>query len=266
MPVLVACVVLVTLAGCNRITLLRPDTSRGDFRRTAPEVEIRDSQRRPDVHGQVVLGQQMLSAGDVKGAEQAARLAVKQAPVSAPAQTLLALVLETQGRTADAGRAYERALAAEPGKGAGLNNYGAWLCRNGREADSLSYFERAVADPGYSTPSAALANLGACAHRLGDARTDAALQRAVAIDPANALALGLIAERAFTQGDMMRARAFSERRLAAAPADAAALRIASQIEDRLGDSRAAEAYRRRLRSEFPHGASESDAMGQDGAQ
>ncbi len=55
-------------------------------------------------------------------------------------------------------------------------------------------------------------------------------------------------------------------RLAAAPADAAALRLASQIEDALGDSRAADAYRRRLRAEFPHDASESDAMGHNGAR
>lgn len=266
-PLALACLVVVAmLAGCNRITLLRPDTSRGDFERTAPEVAIRDHPRRPDVYAQVVSGQQKLNAGDLPGAEQAARQAVKQDPRSAPAHTLLALVLEARGQAAQAGRAYEQALALAPAQGVALNNYGTWLCRNGRAADALAHFERAVADPGYATPDAALANLGACAHEIGDARADAALAEAIRLQPGNALALGVLAERSYRKGDMLRARAFSERRLAAAPATARVLRIASQIEDSLGDSRAAEAYRRRLRAEFPHDASQSDAMGHNGAR
>lgn len=262
-----ACLVaLALLAGCNRITLLRPDTSRGDFERTAPEVAIRDNPRRPDAYGHIVSGQQKLNAGDLPGAEQAARQAVKVDARSAPAQTLLALVLEARGQQAQAGRAYAQALALAPAQGAMLNNYGAWLCRNGRAAEALAHFERAVADPGYSTPDAALANLGACAHEIGDARADAALAGAIQLQPANALALGVLAERTLQQGNALRARAFSERRLAAAPATARVLRIASQIEDSLGDRRAAEAYRRRLRAEFPHDASQSDAMGHNGAQ
>lgn len=257
---------LMLLAGCNRVTLLRPDTSRGDFRRTAPEIEIRETPRRADIQGHLLLGQQKLAAGDVAGAEQAARQALRIDAASAPAHTLQGLVHEARGQQAQAGRAYEKALSLAPAQGTMLNNYGAWLCRNGRAAEALGQFERALAAPGYATPAAASANLGACAHEIGDPRAEAALQQAIQLDPTNALALGVLAQRALQQGDALRARAFSERRLAAAPADARALRIASQIEDRLGDSRAAEAYRRRLRAEFPHAASESDAMGQNGAR
>lgn len=259
--------VLAALAGCNRVTLLRPDTSRGDFRRTAPEVEVRDGPRRVDVYPLVAAGQQQLSAGDTDAAERTARQAIKADPRSPVAQTLLALVHEARNEDAQAGRAYARALALAPNQGAMLNNHGAWLCRNGRAAESLVHFERALADPAYATPTAALANLGACSHLSGDPRSQAALERALQLDPANALALGVMAERLLQQGEGLRARAFSERRLAAAPADARSLRIASQIEDMLGDTRAADAYRRRLRAQFPQNASESDASGQqDGAK
>lgn len=260
--------VAATLAGCNRIALIRPDTSRGDFERTAPEVAVRDRPRRsePGIDALVIDGQRRLAAGDLDSAEQLARQAMKRDAASSVPHTLMAMVAEARGELAQAGRSYEKAVALAPDRGSTLNNYGAWLCRNGRATESLDHFQRALADPAYATPVAALANLGACAHEVGDARADAALERAVALEPVNPLALEVLAERKLKAGDLLRARAFSERRLAAAPATARVLRIASQIEDSLGDRRAAEAYRRRLRVEFPHDASETDAMGHNGAK
>lgn len=242
----------VFATGCNRVTLLRPNTSRGDFERTAREVVIREDKRRPDVLGQLTIGQQKLGAGDLDGAEAAARQALKADDRSGAAYTLLALVAESRGDQRKAGGHYQRALELSPQQGAMHNNYGAWLCRNGRATESLAHFEQAVQDSNYATPAAALANFGACADQAGDdARADAALRRAIELDPTNPTALGALAERALRQGDALRARAFSERRLAAAPADARALRIASQIEEKLGDRRSAESYVRRLRAEFP---------------
>jgi type IV pilus assembly protein PilF len=42
---------------------------------------------------------------------------------------------------------------------------GAFLCRLGRFPDAEKYFLRAVEDPFYKTPAAALANAGVCAAR-----------------------------------------------------------------------------------------------------
>lgn len=249
LPVLLACVVS---SGCNRITLLRPDASRGDFRSTGHRVEIRDRSARPDVQGQLVIAQQKYAAGDLVGAEQATRVALKADPRSANAYALLALVSEQRGNARDAAAHYQRAIELAPQQGAMHNNYGAWLCRNGRAAEALASFERALADPAYASPSTALGNLGACADMAGDqARARTALARALELDASNPVALGTLAEIELRNGDALRARAFSERRLAAAAADAQALRIASQIEEKLGDRLSAESYVRRLRTEFP---------------
>lgn len=248
----VALLACLLATGCNRITLLRPDASRGEFRRTAQEVEIRDTTARPDVRGQLALAQQKFSAGDLAGAEQGARLALKADPRSADAHALLALLLERRGDPRSAGEHYQQAIELAPGQGGAHNNYGAWLCRNGRAAESLASFDRALADRAYTSPATALGNLGACAFMAGDrVRAQAALARAIDIDPTNPVALGTLAEMELRYGDALRARAFSERRLAAAPADAQSLRIASQIEEKLGDRRSAESYVRRLRTEFP---------------
>jgi type IV pilus assembly protein PilF len=132
------------------------------------------------------------------------------------------------------------------------NNYGTWLCSNGRARESLEWFDRALADPGYRTPAVALANAGACADEAGLGELAGLyLERAIELEPANPVALGVMAQREFRAGDAFRARAFSQRRLAAAPADRHALVLASQIEEKLGDKEAAAGYVQRLRTEFP---------------
>lgn len=241
------------VAGCSRITLLRQDTSRGDFRRTAPEVEIRrDDTRRTGAAALVQAAQARLLSGDAQGAYEAARRAVEQDAGSAEAHSLLALSQESLGRAALAGPHHRRAAELAPARGELLNNYGAWLCGNGRAAESLGWFERAGGSAGYATPEAALANAGSCALRMGDrVRASQWLRQAIGRAPGNAVALHALAELALHEGRALEARAFIERRLAAAPADAESLLLASQIEKELGDMAASARYVHRMRAEFP---------------
>ena len=133
-----------------------------------------------------------------------------------------------------------------------LNNYGAWLCSNGRPDESLALFDRALADQTYPTPAAALANSGSCALDAGQgARAARDLSQALALDPTNAVALAAMAQSEFTAGHYLEARAFSERRLAVAPASVKVLQLASQIEQKLGDTAAAARYVQRIGTEFP---------------
>lgn len=250
------CVALLTttlLAGCSRLTFLKPDPSRGDYRQVAPDIDVSDARRSQEMaaRDRLVIAQQRLRDGDLDRAEQHARAALDIHPRSAVAHTLLAVAAQRRGRDDDAGEHYARAAALEPERGATLNNYGTWLCNHGRAAQSLTWFDRALADPGYPTPADALANAGSCALKAGQGgRAQRDLRRAIELDPANAVALGALAEYAFGHGQAFEARAFSQRRLAAAPADADALRLASQIEDTLGDKAAAERYTQQLRAEF----------------
>lgn len=247
--------VLVSVTGCSRLTFVRPSMERQGFERTAPEVDIRTDDRKQGsttARRLVTQGQQLMAQGDLPGARRAAQQAVKLAPDSAMAHTLLALVEDRSGNAANAGRHYLRAAELAPTQGAMLNNYGTWLCSQGRQLESLGWFDRALADRTYASPAAALANGGACAHRAGDDRRAAPyLARAIEIDPVNPVALGVMAELEFRAGNAFRARAFSQRRLAAAPADAAALMLASQIEEKLGDKKASARYVQQLREEFP---------------
>lgn len=246
---------LLASAGCSRLTFVKANPDRGGYERTAQDVEVRESpeaKQRAAARNRVAMAQSHLGRGELDAAEAELRLALKQQPDSADAYTLLAVVSERRGRPAEAGAHYKRAAELAPANGGVLNNYGAWLCGNGRAAESLAWFDRALSAPGYQSPGSALANAGACAEQGGQpGRVEQYLRAAIGYDPENAVALGALAQHEYRAGRYMDARAFSQRRLSAAPADARALVLASQIEERLGDTAAAARYVRRLREEFP---------------
>jgi type IV pilus assembly protein PilF len=250
---------LVFATGCasmsRKFTFMRPDLSRRDFTRTAPEYDIRPDRKGQaalDARGRLMLADQRLRAGQYDQAEVEARAALKLDPKSARAHTILAVVADSKGQPAQAGGHYAKAAALSPADGSMLNNYGAWLCSNGRAAESIAWFDRALAAPGYATPASARANAGACAVDAGQPqRAERDLRLALTQQPGNPAALAAMARLAFDAGRYMEARAFSERRLAAAPAAADNLRLASQIEQKLGDNAASARYLQQLSAQFP---------------
>ena len=248
-------VVLLLASACSRLSFVKPDLSRGDFQRTAPELDISTDARNPtaaEARVAIAEGQRYLTLGKLDEAAVLAERALDLDDDSATAHTLAALVADRRGQARDAGDHYRRAVELAPAQGGMLNNYGTWLCQNGQAAASLEWFDRALADRNYPTPAVAMANAGACADQAGEgARAERYLEAAIGLQPENPVALGVLADRAFRDGDFLRARAFSQRRLAAAPATAASLWLASQIEEKLGDMEAAASYVQRMRAEFP---------------
>jgi type IV pilus assembly protein PilF len=248
-------VLAVVGSGCSRLTFVKPASKQIPFKETASPYSVSDSpatKQRLATQDRLALATQRLQSGDLASAEREATAVLKANPGSADAYTILAIVQDQKGNAERAGGYYKRAAELAPTQGPALNNYGAWLCGNGHEAESLVWFDRAIAAPGYASPASAHANAGGCALKVGQyerARRD--LATAIALDPANPFALASMAESEFRQGRYFEARAFSERRLAAAPANAAVLQLAVNIEDKLGDTVAASRYSQRLRAEFP---------------
>lgn len=255
---------MLLLAGCSRLTFVKPKMGRKDGEQIAQDYRVSDSpatKRRLADRDRIGRATQRVQNGELDIAEREIKAILKSSPESVDANTLMAVVEDRRGRAEQAGAYYRRAAELAPGSGAVQNNYGTWLCGNGFAAESLVWFDRALADPNYATPASALANAGGCALRSGQyERAERDLRRALTLEPGNPFALAAMAESEFRQQRYFEARAFVERRLAAAPANADVLKLASQIEERLGDRMAASRYVQRLRAEFP-GAVEANLGG-----
>jgi type IV pilus assembly protein PilF len=252
----VSCAALAgVLAGCSRLTFIKPSTDRNSYTQVAPDYDVREDKgeaRRLLARERASAAAEALRGGDFAQATQLAQKALDGDRTLAAAHTVLAIVAERQGHAAQAGEHYAAAAKLAPTEGTTLNNYGAWLCGAGKPVEALPYFDRAVADRDYPTPAAALANAGTCALRAGQAaRAERDLRDALALDPAEATALAGMARLEFGAGDYLQARAFSERRLSAAAATPEVLHLASQIEQKLGDAAASARYVQRMRDEFP---------------
>ena len=257
-PILLAAVLVFATSACSRLSFVKPDASRRGMDRVAPEYTFRESEsskRRSEARRHAVAASRHMQAGEIESAADEAKAAVKADPDLAEAHTIMALVSARQGKMELAGTHHAEAARLEP-SGATYNNYGAWLCGNGRADESLQWFDNALRDPRYGDRAGAMANAGACAARAGEFdRVERDLRAALELDPVNLVALDAMAGESMRQGQYLDARAFSQRRLAAGPATRPALELASRIEDKLGDSRAASRYVERLRTEFPHAGS-----------
>ncbi|MET0288644.1 MAG: tetratricopeptide repeat protein [Pseudoxanthomonas sp.] len=247
--------VLLLLAGCSRLTFVKTKPEIVKFKRQESSYKVKDSDAttlRLKERERVDLAWQRLQAGDLDAAQREAKAVLKASDASVAGHTILAIVETRRGRAEAAGPHYRRAAELAPADPGVANNYGAWLCSGGYHAESLVWFDRAIANPAYATPASALANAGGCALKAGQyERAERDLRKAVSLEPRNAYALESMAANEHRLGRDFEARAFIERRLAAAPADASVLQLAADIENRLGDKAAASRYLQRLGTEFP---------------
>jgi type IV pilus assembly protein PilF len=247
-------------AGCSRLerlSIVRPTAERGDWTQVAEEHDVSDKGRKP---APVAARQLLASAteayrgGKLDVAVQQAGEALKADPSLADAHSLLAAIASVRGDAAAAGKHHQQAVALAPTTGAYANNYGAWLCDNGRASESLAWFDKAVFDRNYPNRAAALANAGTCAQRAGQpVQAEANWRQALALDPGELQSLAGMAGLEFARGRYLEARAFAERWLAISPADAEGLQLAAGIEQKLGDNVAAQRYLLRLQA-IPSGS------------
>lgn len=241
----------------ERLTFIRQNADRGKFTQVAPTYDVsgkgKAKQAEPYSARQLVAAASAsYEAGRFDQAKQQAQQALKADARSGDAHTVLAAIASRSGDDAGAGDHYRKALDLAPANGAYANNYGIWLCGNGHAADSLAWFDKALADQTYPTPATALANAGTCAQQAGQqTRAEASWRQALALEPALSPALAGMAALEYARGDALAARAFVERWLALAPQDAAALRLAAQIEQKQGDNAAAQRYLQRLQAIAP---------------
>ncbi len=178
----------------------------------------------------VRLGIAYLEMNNVQRAKQKLLLALTQAPHIPEPWYAMGYFLETTGNKEEAQEYYVKAIKIAPSRGDVQNNFGTFLCRQGRYEDSIQHFMLAVKDPDYISPADAYENAGMCAlkipnHPLADQYFALALKQ----DPNRPISYLNLAEMDYKKGDMTSARKNLNHFDAISPPNTRSLTLASKI-------------------------------------
>jgi len=133
------------------------------------------------------------------------------------------------------------------------NNYGWFLCQNGREAASITYFGDAFGNRSYQSPSKALNNAGVCSMKVK--QSDEALKyflRAFQIDPNHPLTNAYLAKIFSDRRDTMRARFYLNRLSKSEAMTPDVLWVAIKTAHKLGERDSEMSLAAQLRRNYPN--------------
>lgn len=198
------------------------------------------------------LGVEYLRQGAYDTALARLERAISIDPSYAPAHDALGLLYAQLKRPVEADGYFRKSIELQPENSGALNNYGQFLCSQGKAREGLEYFDRALNNPLYGTPENAQTNAGLCLVAADD-DIGAAVRFAAALEanPQMAPALIQLCRINFEQGDHLRARAYLQRYTAVTKPGPTALWLGVQIERALGDKDAEFSYAVALRDGFP---------------
>jgi type IV pilus assembly protein PilF len=114
----------------------------------------------------VQLGIGYLQQNDLHLASEKLTKALRQDPESAVAHNAYAILQERLKQYDLAEYHYEKATKLDKTNAQAANNYGTFLCRNGRELESEKYFLQALDNPLYRTPEYAYTNAAVCMMKI----------------------------------------------------------------------------------------------------
>lgn len=212
--------------------------------------EESDARRRARIRVELAAG--YYQQGNYAVALQELRQAIAADPEYAQAHAMLGLVQMDLGDNAQADASFQRALRFAPDDSDINNNYGWFLCQNGREKDSIDYFMKALRNPLYRTPARAYHNAGICSLRIGDERAaEDFFLRSFQVDPRNPVAMYNLGEIYLKRRDLERARFHSQRLAATYEPTAQTLWLALRIERAAGNRDAEASLATQLRRRFP---------------
>ena len=200
----------------------------------------------------VQLGIGYLQQNNLELASEKLNKALQQDPKSAPAHNAYAILQERLLQLDKAEFHYERATELDPKDSQAANNYGAFLCKNGRELDAEKYFLRALDNPLYSTPEFAYTNAALCLLKVErHARAKEYLRKALAAKSDFAPALLAMGDLLYEEGQHQAARVYLDRYHRVSRPSARSLWLAIRNELELGGDVEVDKLAQQLEADFP---------------
>ncbi|OWW20882.1 type IV pilus biogenesis/stability protein PilW [Noviherbaspirillum denitrificans] len=224
--------------------------------------EQTEGQRRARIRLQLAVGyyEQRQSAVALDEIRQA----LAADPAFAEAYVMRALIYMDMGENKLAEENFQQAIKLSPNNPDFNNNYGWFLCQNGKEKESIAYFDAALKNRAYQSPGKALNNAGICSMKLKNkTAAERYFSQAFQYDPGNPTTNTNLARIYYDQGDYERARFYIGRVMKSDVMTADVLWLAIKVERKLGDRAAESSLVTQLRRR--HGGSAEFAAYQRGA-
>lgn len=239
------------LAGCARSGPGANLPPRGETRDRITASDEPEGARRARVR--LELASAYYSRGQMTTALDEVKQAITADPTMAAAFNLRGLIYSNLGDKVLAEESFRRALALDRRDADVMQNYGWYLCQQGRFAEAHALFLQALEVPNYRDSPRTLLAKGVCQARSGQlAMAEATLQRAYELEPSNP-AIGVnLAEVLLKRGNLDRSRFVIRRVNAQAEVvNAQTLWLAARIEHKLGNRDTAQSLGDQLRARFP---------------
>ncbi|WP_156862141.1 type IV pilus biogenesis/stability protein PilW [Casimicrobium huifangae] len=237
-------VAMALLTACGNLSKKEDDSAQA----AAPGGE--DPLRyRAKVHTE--LGANYFQRGQMSVALEELREAIRLDPKYGVAHSILGLVHADLGEFAKADAAFQQAVAMAPAEGDIRNNYGSYLCRQGRPKEGLEQFDAALRLPLYQTPQVALENAGSCALAASMIRpAETYFARLVQIQPFYSRGYQGLAAVGMKTARFDEVRKQVRMALSAQPLTAELYYYGACAERQLGDRAAEDSYVQQLKSRF----------------
>ena len=177
-------------------------------------------------------------------------------PHHVPAHHYLAELYRRLERYDDADEHFRHALDYAEGDASSLhNNYGGFLCGQGRIDDGVEEFRKVLNNPVYARRDQVYENLGLCLERKPDyAQAEEYLRKGLELNPKAAKSLLAMARLTFGANNYLSARAYLQRYSEVARHTPESLWLGIRVERILGDKNALASYGLSLKGNYPDAA------------
>ena len=201
------------------------------------------------------LSVEYMRAGDYRQAISSIEEAISSNNANENAWLVRAQIYQYLKVPDKAQESFLKALSLNTNSAEANNNYGWFLCSMlNRPSESISYFDKALADPTYPNPQVAYMNKGICSAKSGQfSLAEAYLERALSVTPDFYPALKEMARTKMVEGQLSDADYYFKQYQSKVKAlDASDLLLGWQLARALGNTQAAYEYEAQLRSNYPY--------------
>ena len=170
----------------------------------------------------------------------------------APVYDALGLLYQKLEQPEKADQNFQQAIKLNSNSSITLNNYGQFLCSQGKVDDADKYFLASADNPLYETPEIPYTNIGTCAY-MHDQPDKASkfFMKALTINPAIPAALIQMSEIEYKQGNYISAHDYLERYLKISKHTPKSLWLGIRVEQELGNKNKVSGYALLLRNQYP---------------